>query len=354
MPIYSYKTKKGKLWYIKLNINGHQYVYRGFNSKKAAIIYEASLLKDEHKLVNGNYEVSELIPLFCSLIEDKVKITTAHWKIGVYKRHIFKYFDCKVQDITSMNLEIIAKSINARENFKDRKRLFAMVKEFLYFLMDYGLSRNINMSMLYVPYQSTVVETNFDYYTREEFNQFISVIDNPKYKLIFTLLFDYGLRIGECLGLRHKDITNDRVFIRGSITAKAGKGKQMYVKPKTKSSVRDYPMLTPIKQAYLDYLKTISNYDRNDFVFKATKNNMTIGESQIRREQKKYEELSKLRHIKLHEFRHSCATELINKGFSPEQVAAWLGHSSSEVTLKTYFHLFPSRKMEIANFYNKT
>ena len=72
----------------------------------------------------------------------------------------------------------------------------------------------------------------------------------------------------------------------------------------------------------------------------------------LKKRNKKYEELSKLRHIKLHKFRHSCATELINKGFSPEQVAAWLGHSSSEVTLKTYFHLFP--KMKIANFYNKT
>ena len=61
----------------------------------------------------------------------------------------------------------------------------------------------------------------------------------------------------------------------------------------------------------------------------------------FKKRNKKYEELSKLRHIKLHEFRHSYATELINKGFSPEQVAAWLGHSSSEVTLKTYFHLFP-------------
>jgi len=41
-----------------------------------------------------------------------------------------------------------------------------------------------------------------------------------------------------------------------------------------------------------------------------------------------------------HELRHTCASWLIRQGFSPVQVAAYLGHASPAVTMKTYAHLF--------------
>lgn len=353
MPVYKYQSKNKNRFYVKVNLNNKQYCKRGFKTKNEALVFEASLLKSSNNLTSKNHQVRDLIPLFCKIIKDKTKVTTAYWKIGVFERHIFKYFDdCKIKDITPLKLEVIADRINQFERFKDKKRLFAMIKEFLEFLMNYGVPRDLNMSMLYTPYQSFVEEIKFDYYTREEFNCFLNVIDNPKYKLLFLLLFDYGLRIGECLALRHKDITQTRVFIKASVANKTGSGRQLYVKPKTKSSIRDYPLLNSIKKAYKTYVKTLQSYSPEDYIFKGKSNDMTIGESPVRRAQKQYEIASGLRHIKLHEFRHSCATELINKGFSPEQVASWLGHSSSEITLKIYFHLFPSRKLEIANYYN--
>lgn len=41
-----------------------------------------------------------------------------------------------------------------------------------------------------------------------------------------------------------------------------------------------------------------------------------------------------------HDLRHTCASWLIRQGFNAVQVAAYLGHSSPQVTMKTYAHLF--------------
>ena len=54
--------------------------------------------------------------------------------------------------------------------------------------------------------------------------------------------------------------------------------------------------------------------------------------------------------IVLHEFRHSHASYLINKGVSPLIVAQRLGHSDVATTLNTYSHLYPSKQAEVVAF----
>lgn len=49
-----------------------------------------------------------------------------------------------------------------------------------------------------------------------------------------------------------------------------------------------------------------------------------------------------LRKIRIHDFRHSCASLLINKGASIQLVSKYLGHASIDITLKTYTHLYKS------------
>ncbi len=352
MPVYKYKTNNGIRYYVKYSISGHTTCKRGFETKNEAIIYEASMLKKNRKKLKTFY-VKDLFKPYCNLIQTKIKITSAHSKIQVLYKHIFPYFEnnMKVKDITSTYLNYIATSINSK-SYKKKYTLFSLLKEFLEYLMNYGLDREINMSMLYEKYNSSTIINEFDFYTRDEFNQFISVVDNVKYKLIFILLFDYGLRIGELLGLKHCDFENNKVRIRRCIACKLGCG-QAEIKPKTKSSIREYPLIETVRVAYLNYTATITNLKASDYLFKANNyKQLTLGESPIRKAQKRYEELSGLRHIKIHEFRHSCASELINNGFSPEQVASWLGHSSSEITMRVYGHLYPSRKMAIAIYYN--
>lgn len=52
--------------------------------------------------------------------------------------------------------------------------------------------------------------------------------------------------------------------------------------------------------------------------------------------------------VRPHELRHTCAALLIAEGAHPKAVQAQLGHSSIQVTMDRYGHLFPSAAEELA------
>lgn len=56
--------------------------------------------------------------------------------------------------------------------------------------------------------------------------------------------------------------------------------------------------------------------------------------------------------IRLHDLRHSVASNLLNMGFTVVQVAEWLGHSSSTTTLNYYAHTDKTSKISISNSIN--
>ena len=52
-----------------------------------------------------------------------------------------------------------------------------------------------------------------------------------------------------------------------------------------------------------------------------------------------------------HTLRHSCATELFNRGLNAKQVQTWLGHHSAAFTLSVYVHML-SDELPDANFWD--
>ena len=57
--------------------------------------------------------------------------------------------------------------------------------------------------------------------------------------------------------------------------------------------------------------------------------------------------LNNVKQIRVHDFRHSCAFLLVNKGSNVQVVAKYLGHTKVEEILKTYSHLFTSTLDEV-------
>jgi integrase len=60
-----------------------------------------------------------------------------------------------------------------------------------------------------------------------------------------------------------------------------------------------------------------------------------------------------VKQIRLHDFRHSCASLLINNGANIMIVAKYLGHAKIDETLNTYSHLFKNKMDDIVNLMNK-
>jgi len=77
---------------------------------------------------------------------------------------------------------------------------------------------------------------------------------------------------------------------------------------------------------------------------------MPLATTTLHKKYNKYLKASEVKEIVMHEFRHSHASYLINKGVSPLVVAQRLGHSDVATTLNTYSHLYPSKQSEVVAF----
>lgn len=356
MPVYSYKTKQGKMYYIKMCINGKQVIKRGFVEKKEAMLFEAKALNTPTHKKKKEVDVycKELTSSFISFLYKKYKEASAYRYAGMFNLYVLPFFkDYKVTAITNFTIEQFNNFINDLK-YSSKKNLIFIAKVYLNFLIKYNLDSSINPGLLYIYKREFIEPKQFDYYTIEEFSLFIGSIADSRYKLLFTLLFDYGLRIGELRGIKHSDIdlTNKKLFIKRAINNKTGSKGQKITSVKTQSSIRDYPLLPSIEKLYIEFLNE-EKTKKEGFLFKSRKFPKKVeGETQIKRKQIEYCNKVNLRVIKLHEFRHSCATYLFNQGASLELVAAWLGHADQSITARVYAHLLPSRKLELVKYFD--
>lgn len=89
---------------------------------------------------------------------------------------------------------------------------------------------------------------------------------------------------------------------------------------------------------------TLKTYRDTWFVF-GDKN--PIGTHKMNNWKNAYCKKASIKQIRLHDFRHTCASLLVNKGANVQVVAKYLGHTKVEETLKTYSHLFTSTLDEV-------
>ena len=63
---------------------------------------------------------------------------------------------------------------------------------------------------------------------------------------------------------------------------------------------------------------------------------------------------ARLRPMRFHDLRHTCATLLLSKDVSPKVVSEMLGHASVSITLDIYSHLLPDMQEKAAKALEET
>lgn len=207
-----------------------------------------------------------------------------------------------------------------------------------------------NVPDKFEPYKNEEKE-EMKFITLEQFNQLLEVVDDEIYRAIFLTLFYMGLRIGELNGLQWKniDFENNTLSVRQTVTTKkkSDEGQFLITSPKTKNSARTLPMPQIVSDALFSLHDKAISQDGNiaeTFVFGGLK---PIPETTLQKKKKYYFEIAGLEEIRLHDFRHSCASFLINNKATPLLVSRWLGHSNVSMTLNTYSHLWKSELEDI-------
>lgn len=153
-------------------------------------------------------------------------------------------------------------------------------------------------------------------------------------KLCVLLMACYGMRRGECLGLKYSDIGGNILSIRR--TSQFVNNEFMTTDCKTEKSQRDI-LLMP------EHIPIIENYHRNrqknlDGFLMRKENGRRITQNTLQREYKILLNRLELPNVRIHDLRHSYATMMMRSGVNPKIVSTVLGHSTIGTTMDLYSH----------------
>ena len=151
--------------------------------------------------------------------------------------------------------------------------------------------------------------------SRNEMGKIIEAISNPKHKLLISLSYGAGLRVGEVTSLKIRDISFDELTIH----LKNAKGKRDRITVFPEKLKADLHELTALQHG-------------NEYVFESERG----GKLTERSAQAIFEKVLKRAKIQkdasFHSLRHSFATHLLENGVDVRYVQELLGHQNIRTT----------------------
>lgn len=314
-----------------------------FTSKKAAQAYETDYRK-KHATISSPDEITvfQLWGKYVDYAKGQIQPTTLYSKEKIMKKHIFPTFGSRpVKTITARDIMEWQNSLTAAGYaYKTKTGFRECFSSLLAFGMQYyDLPNPIRKVKTF---KNLAPKKDINFWTPEEFEQFISVVDKPADKLFFVNQFITGMRAGEALALTRDDIRPDGIRINKSVSFKAPFTGVGYLVKATKNpfSVRVSFLPTPLRDMYAAYLATTSGL----YVFGGERPTHL---NSIRKRFQEYVKKADVKYIRIHDLRHSCASYLLNSGVSFQAVAEQLGHKDARETIETYAHLLPSAREKL-------
>lgn len=364
MPVYKSKeekTKDNKIWYFMVSYtdllgNKKRYKSKKFSTKEEATKEEAKFRLSIGQGATEDYTFDSIFNEYYVYKSEKVRPTSLSRLVVQYK-HVSPYLGkVKISKLTLQQFTQWKNEMNKTglsTNYKNK--IFSLIKEIITYADKMYSVNSIIPDKIGKFENPTELKKEMDFYTYEEFKQFISVVDDLTYKCFFSLLYYCGLRLGEAQALNWNDIDfkNGFISINKSLTTKLKGQKFVIMPPKTKNSIRVLPIPKKVQEllkSLYNECKKLGDFKKDCFIFGVF---YPLPDTTIKQRRDNYCKAANIRKIRIHDFRHSCASLLINNGANITLVAKYLGHSNISMTLNTYSHMYKSRLEEIVNLIDK-
>lgn len=201
------------------------------------------------------------------------------------------------------------------------------------------------------------VKHEFQPLTAEQIQKFLETAKNERLYTAFLLEFWTGLRRGELLGLRWKDIDFKKHIIHVKQSLTFAGSKLIFQQPKTAKSSRSIP----IPESIIHELKAHKNrqnqerlligegYKDNDLIFCQVDGRPLNPRNFIRTFKRILKKAGLPTEVRFHDCRHSFASMLLQLNEHPKVVQELLGHSTISTTLDIYSHVLPETKKAAIN-----
>ena len=325
----------------------------GFTTKREAQAAERKFL-DQESIGDESILFSKLWNDYNDYIKLKQKKQSYRKTVSKFKNHILPYFEnyrldsISARVYTSWQIELEKKGYS----YKYLSSLHgAMVTILNYAIKFFGLKSNIAQQIGNFS-KRNIKPSQIDFWTYEEYQKFINIVDDLVYKTFYETLYFTGMRQGEAIALKWRDIKNGYIDIYKTISKEKEDGDYIINTPKTKSSIRkiriDSNLINDLNKLK-EYYKNIIDFNEDWYVFGGIK---PITPTTIGRRKDEYCIKAGVKKIRIHDLRHSHASLLLSNGVPITVISKRLGHSTIQMTLNTYAHLIPEDEDKAINMLN--
>jgi integrase len=206
------------------------------------------------------------------------------------------------------------------------------------------------------PMRAKVMRT----WSQEEANHFLDAAHGDRLEALWALALTTGMREGELLGLRWRDVDVEgrEVHIQRALARGLERNRELAA-PKTTAS-RRHIRLTEYAVNALRRHRARQAEERlalgaawasggeGDLVFTNTVGNALDPTNLTRSAFKPLIERAQVPTIRIHDLRHTAATLLLKQGIGIKVVTEMLGHSDVAITLRIYAHVLPDMQAQAA------
>jgi len=362
------KDDKTKTWYFVLTCGKkedgkpRQFKKRGFKTKQEA---QKAMLELEQSLTMGTYIQPNKILykeyLLNQFLEDKmtkVKKQTLDTYRWIVEKHIIPVIgSVELTKLNPMMIQGLYNKLTKEQALSDEniQKVHTLINDSLKKAERWGLIARNPAALVDRP---KAVKKEITVWNVEEVRLFLKhAKKSGRYYITFLLALTTGMRQGEILGLRWKDVDFENGCVRITQTLSSD-GKELLPYTKTKSGSRtiDLPEETimALKEHWLFIRreKEARVYKDLDLVV-CTEFGTPTHKSNIRRVFKNIIKQAGTPKIRFHDMRHTHATLLLLQGVNPKIVSERLGHADVRITLDTYSHLLPSMQKDTAIKFGK-
>lgn len=330
---------------------------RGFITKKEAENSLTKLLSEVHtgiyvepsKLLYGEY-----LEIWFNTKKHSVGIQTAKVLKGYLNSRIIPSLgNIKLAKLTSLHMQNYVNSLRD-EGLKRGtiEKIIKIIRNSLEHAIDLELiSKNV-AAKTKLPKGD---KEELTVWNEQEVQLFLKDAQDSRYSIVFHMALVTGMRQGELLGLRWKDVDLEKGHLTISQTL-SHDGKTFLLGGKTKSSLRKILLpestvakLKKHRAAVLkEKLSQGEEYQDNDLVM-CTPSGTPINPANVRRSLNVLIKKTAVPKIRFHDLRHTHATLLLAKGVNVKVISERLGHSNIKITLDTYSHVLPTMQEDAVN-----
>ncbi len=358
------KTKKVKKTtykcegsYVDMDGVPHRYHKRGFSSAEEAKEWERTFLLKATNEINNNITFKELYFIYKDAKLSKIKSTSMYKVDQIVNLHILPYWGgTKLNKITTdkvenwqaelLNITYSKNGNNIKYANSHLELIQTRFKTIIKFGITKGFINDMRLSMFDIAKRKDEIKKEMLFWQPYEFMEFIKEIDQLRFYTFFNTLYWCGLRSGEALALTWKDIDLDKRIIK--IRKSYSKHGKIISTPKTDNSIRDVIIPEMCFKALLQHHeahKKIIGYCDSRYVFDFDK---PLDDNSIRYVKNRACQKAGIKQIRIHDFRHSHVSLLINQGFSPFDIAKRLGHTV-EMVNNVYGHWFTDAQQSMVD-----